>query len=178
MLPQKVGDEAMGAAEKAAERVFEPARAEAAIAACQHLAGPLLPVLHALQAEFGWVPDAAVPLVADRLNLSRAEVHGVLSFYHDFRRRPPARRNLKICRAEACQAMGGERLAAHAQGRLQTEFNGTSADGQVDLDPVYCLGNCAAAPAIMLDGRLIGRVTPARLDALLGVPLAQAEPAR
>lgn len=178
MLPQSVGDEAMGAADQAAAWVFEPARVEAAIAACQHFAGPLLPVLHALQAEFGWIPDAAVPLVAERLNLSRAEVHGVLTFYHDFRRTPPAPRNLKICRAEACQAMGGEHLAAHARGRLQTDFHGTSADGQVNLDPVYCLGNCAAAPAVMLDGRLIGRVTPARLDALLGVPLAQAAPAR
>lgn len=160
----------MGAAEKAAGWAFEPARAEAAIATCQHLAGPLLPVLHALQAEFGWVPDAAVPLVAERLNLSRAEVHGVLTFYHDFRRRPPAPRNLKICRAEACQAMGGDRLAAHAEQTLQAGFHGTSADGQIDLDPVYCLGNCAAAPAVMLDGCLIGRVTPTRLDALLGLP--------
>ena len=158
----------MGSADAAARRLFDPARAEAAIAAHQHLAGALLPVLHALQAEFGWVPDAAVPLAAERLNLSRAEVHGVLTFYHDFRRRPPAPHNLKVCRAEACQAMGGEQLAAHAEHRLQATFHGTSADGQIDLDPVYCLGNCAAAPAVMLDGRLVGRVTPARLDALLG----------
>ena len=162
----------MGGADQAAEWAFASARAEAAIAACLHLDGPLLPVLHALQAEFGWVPDEAVPLVASSLNLSRAEVHGVLTFYHDFRRKPPAPHNLKLCRAEACQAMGGERLAAHAQRRLQTSFHGTSADGLVDLDPVYCLGNCAAAPSVMLDGRLIGRVTPARLDALLALPPA------
>jgi formate dehydrogenase subunit gamma len=151
---------------------FDAERVRVAIAACAHLDGPLLPILHEIQKVLGWVPDAAVPLVAEALNLSRAEVHGVISFYHDFRRSPPARHALRICRAEACQSMGGERLAAHAVARLGIDFHQQTADGRVGLEPVYCLGNCAAAPAAMLDGRLVGRVTPERLDALLADPEA------
>jgi formate dehydrogenase subunit gamma len=129
--------------------------------------GPLLEVLHAIQAQLGYVPAAAVPLVAEGLNLSRAEVHGVISFYHYFRSTPPGAHTVSLCRAESCQAMGGEALAAHAQQRLGVEFHGTTPDGRFSLEPVYCLGNCACSPAVMIDGRLHGRVTPERFDALL-----------
>jgi formate dehydrogenase subunit gamma len=108
-------------------------------------------VLHAIQREFGHVPDAAVPRVADGLNLSRAEVHGVIGFYHHFRREPPGRHLLRLCRAEACQAAGGEALAEQAKRTLGCGFHETSADGAISLEPVYCLGHCAAAPALMID---------------------------
>ncbi len=129
------------------------------------LEGPLLPILHAVQAEFGHVPGDAVPVIADGLNLSRAEVHGVVSFYHDFREAPAAAHVVKLCRAEACQAMGADRVAAHARARLGVDWHG-SAQG-VTLEPVFCLGLCACAPAAMVDGRLVGRVDAARLDVLL-----------
>ena len=129
--------------------------------------GPLIEVLHAIQAELGYVPPAAVPLVADGLNLSRAEVHGVISFYHYFRSTPPGAHTVSVCRAESCQAMGAETLAAHARQRLGVDFHETTPDGRFSLEPVYCLGNCACSPAVMIDGRLHGRVTPERLDALL-----------
>lgn len=129
--------------------------------------GPLIEVLHAIQAEVGYVPPAAVPLVAAELNLSRAEVHGVVSFYHHFRSAPPGAHTVSVCRAESCQAVGGEALAAHARQRLGVDFHGTTPDGRFSLEPVYCLGNCACSPAVMIDGRLHGRVTPQRLDELL-----------
>ncbi|MDE2262327.1 MAG: formate dehydrogenase subunit gamma [Gammaproteobacteria bacterium] len=129
--------------------------------------GPLIEVLHAIQAELGYVPPAAVPLVASELNLSRAEVHGVVSFYHYFRSAPPGTHTVSVCRAESCQAVGGEALAAHARQRLGVDFHQTTPDGRFSLEPVYCLGNCACSPAVMIDGRLHGRVTPERLDALL-----------
>lgn len=130
----------------------------------------LLEILHDLQDSLGHVPQAALPAIAAELNLSRAEVHGTFSFYHDFRDRPPGRRMLQVCRAEACQAVGCEALAGHAERRLGTAFGETSADGAVTLRTVYCLGNCALGPAVMLDGRLHGRVTAERLDALLDAP--------
>jgi formate dehydrogenase subunit gamma len=108
-----------------------------------------------------------VPAIAHALNLSRAEVHGVISFYHDFRAAPPGRHVLRVCRAEACQAMGAERLARAVQGRLGIEWHGTTPDGSVTLEPVYCLGNCACAPAAMLDGRVHGRLTQERVAALV-----------
>jgi formate dehydrogenase subunit gamma len=129
--------------------------------------GPLIEVLHAIQAELGYVPPAAVPLVASELNLSRAEVHGVVSFYHYFRNTPPGAHTVSVCRAESCQAVGAEALAAHARQRLGVDFHQTTPDGRFSLEPVYCLGNCACSPAVMIDGRLHGRVTPERLDALL-----------
>jgi len=129
--------------------------------------GPLLEVLHAIQAELGYVPPAAVPLVAEGLNLSRAEVHGVASFYHYFRSSPPGAHTVNVCRAESCQAVGGEALAAHVRQRLGVDFHETTPDGRYSLEPVYCLGNCACSPAVMIDGRLHGRVTPERFDALL-----------
>lgn len=129
--------------------------------------GPLLEVLHAIQAQLGYVPAAAVPLVAAELNLSRAEVHGVVSFYHLFRSTPPGAHIVSVCRAESCQAVGGDALAAHARQRLGVDFHETTSDGRFSLEPVYCLGNCACSPAVMVDGRLHGRVTPEQFDALL-----------
>ncbi len=129
--------------------------------------GPLIEVLHAIQAELGYVPAAAVPLVASELNLSRAEVHGVVTFYHYFRSTPPGAHTVSVCRAESCQAVGAEALAAHARQRLGVDFHETTPDGRFSLEPVYCLGNCACSPAVMIDGELHGRVTPERLDALL-----------
>lgn len=129
--------------------------------------GLLIEVLHAIQAELGYVPPAAVPLVASELNLSRAEVHGVVSFYHFFRSTPPGTHTVSVCRAESCQAVGGEALAAHARRRLGVDFHETTPDGRFSLEPVYCLGNCACSPAVMIDGRLHGRVSPERFDTLL-----------
>jgi formate dehydrogenase subunit gamma len=129
--------------------------------------GSLLPALHALVETFGYVDPRAVPLVARLLNLSRADVHGVVTFYRDFRTTPPAPVRVQVCRAEACQAVGGHALADHARQRLGTDFGGRSADGDVDLDQVFCLGNCGLGPSVTVDGRVYGRVTPERLDALL-----------
>ena len=129
--------------------------------------GPLLLVLHAIQDELGHIPAEAVPLVAEGLNLSRAEVHGVVTFYHYFRQSPPGKHLLQLCRAEACQSMQAEKLAAHVQRRLDIGFHETTADGRFTLEPVYCLGNCACSPAMMIDGHLYGRVSAARFDELL-----------
>jgi formate dehydrogenase subunit gamma len=134
---------------------------------CAGLEGPLLPILHGVQAEFGFVPQTALRIIAEKLNLSRAEVHGVMSFYHDFRDGPAGRHVLKICRAEACQAMGGERIAERAQAALGVGWNETAADGSVTLEPVYCLGLCACAPSAMLDGRVVGRLDEERLGEIL-----------
>lgn len=137
------------------------------VASRRHLAGPLLPILHAVQDQLGFIPPEALPRIAEGLNLSKADVHGVITFYHDFRTTPPGRHVLKVCRAEACQAMGSDALGAAIEARLGVGFKETTADGAVTLEPVYCLGNCACSPAVLLDGTLHGRVTPARLDALL-----------
>ncbi|HWA11503.1 MAG TPA: formate dehydrogenase subunit gamma [Burkholderiales bacterium] len=134
----------------------------------RHLAGALLPILHGIQEALGHVPAQAVPQVAAALNLSRAEVHGVVSFYHDFRSAPPGRHTIHLCRAEACQSMGADKLIAHARARLGIDLHQTSADGAVSLEPVYCLGNCACSPAMQVDGQLVGRVTPDRFDEVLG----------
>ncbi len=129
--------------------------------------GPLLEVLHAVQASFGYVPEGAVPVIAEELNISRAEVHGVVTFYHFFRRSRPGAHTVSLCQAESCQAMGAEKLAEHAQKRLGIRFHQTTADGRFSLEPIYCLGNCACSPAAMIDGRLYGRVTPDDFDALI-----------
>lgn len=131
------------------------------------LEGPLLPILHAINDRFGHVAEAAVPVVADVLNLSRAEVHGVVTFYHDFRRTPAGRHVVKVCGAEACQSMGGRHLAADLQAALGIELGGTTADGEVTLETVYCLGNCALSPALLVDGELHGRVDPTRMRSIL-----------
>ncbi len=133
--------------------------------------GALMPVLHRVQERLGFVPADYVPIIASALNLSRAEVEGVLTFYHDFRSAPAGRHTLKICQAEACQSMGAAALTRHAVGRLEAGLKETSPDGRFTLEPVYCLGNCACSPAVMLDGALHGRVTPQRLDDLVdGLP--------
>ena len=129
--------------------------------------GPLLEVLHAIQAALGYVPDGAVPLVAQGLNVSRAEVHGVVTFYHYFRRTPPGKHIVSLCRAESCQAVGGDALAEHAKRSLGVDFHETTANGEFSLEPIYCLGNCACSPAAMVDGRLYGRLTPERFDAMI-----------
>lgn len=129
--------------------------------------GALLPLLHAVQDALGHVPDAAVPLIAEGLNLSRAEVHGVITYYHHFRRVPAGRHVLQVCRAEACQAMGADALWAYACSRLGVDGGGTRTDGAVTLEPVYCLGLCAMSPAVALDEAPRARMSAARLDALL-----------
>jgi len=142
-------------------------RANALIAEHAGREGPLLPILHSFQEEFGYIDESAEPLIAQALNISRAEVHGVVTFYHDFRRAPAGRHVLKLCRAEACQAAGGDAIAARAEERLGVAMGKTTADGSVTLEPVYCLGLCATAPSAMLDGRVHGRLDDKRLDALL-----------
>lgn len=129
--------------------------------------GPLLPILHELQSVFGYIPELAVPLIADMLNLSRAEVHGVVTFYHDLRREPAGRHVIKLCRAEACQACGGDALTERAEARFGVKLGHTSADGRVTLEAVYCLGLCSTAPSAMIDGRLVGRLDGKKLDKLL-----------
>lgn len=140
-------------------RPWAPDKAIALVAEHAGREGALLPVLHALNDTFGHVPDEAVPLVAEALNLSRADVHGVVTFYHDFRREPPSAHLIQVCRAEACQARGGEALAAHLE---------ATAPRGVAVEPVYCLGLCASGPAAMVDGAPVARLTPDRMDALLG----------
>jgi formate dehydrogenase subunit gamma len=142
----------------------------AVLAACtrlQGLPGALLPILHAVQDAIGFVPPEAVQLIASELNLSRAEVHGVVTFYHYFRTRRGGRHVVHLCRAEACQALGAAALEAHAKKSLGVDFHATSADGAVTLEPVYCLGNCALGPALMIDDELKGRVSAERFDELM-----------
>jgi len=129
--------------------------------------GPLLPMLHAIQADYGHIPQAAIPLIADALNLTRAEVHGVVTFYHDFRERPAGRHIVKICRAEACQAVGGAALADRVLAKLGLDWGGTTANGAVTVEAVYCLGLCACGPAAMVDGKVVGRVDDARMAKIL-----------
>jgi formate dehydrogenase subunit gamma len=129
--------------------------------------GAMLPILHALQKTFGYIDAEAMPLIAEALNVSRAEVHGVVTFYHDFHIAPPSRHVLKICRAEACQSVGGDRLAERAKVRLNLDFGEATADGRMSLEPVYCLGLCSVAPSAMLDGRIVGRLDDRKLDSLL-----------
>ena len=131
------------------------------------LEGPAMPMLHALQAAFGFVPEESVPVVANALNLSRAEVHGIVSFYHDFRHKPAGRHVVKLCRAEACQSMGADRVAAYAKERLGISWHETTADGAVTLEPIFCIGLCAAAPCGMVDDRSLARLDAGRIDGVL-----------
>jgi formate dehydrogenase subunit gamma len=152
--------------------VYEPwnaTRGAEIIAEHTHLEGATLVILHALQEAFGYVPEPAIPMIASALNLSRAEVHGVFTFYHDFRHKPAGRHILKLCRAEACQAAGGDALAARAEAQLGIALGTTTPDERVTLEPIYCLGLCATAPSAMLDGRVVGRLDEARIDALVAV---------
>jgi formate dehydrogenase subunit gamma len=150
---------------------YEPwnaARASEIIARNKDRPGAALPILHDLQAVFGCVPEAAIPMVAEALNLSRAEVWGTFTFYHDFRKTPPGRRVLKLCRAESCQAAGGDALVARAEEKLGVEMGGTTADARVTLEPVYCLGLCHSSPTAMLDDdRVFATLDEKKLDALL-----------
>jgi formate dehydrogenase subunit gamma len=133
-------------------------RAREIIAGFEGVEGAALPMLHALQDEFGYLPDAALLAVAAALNISRAEIHGIVSFYHDFRRAPAGRHVLKLCRAEACQSMGGEALARQTLDRLGVDWGHTTADNRLTVEATYCLGLCACAPAAMIDGRVVGRL--------------------
>ncbi len=137
------------------------------IADLQRLPGALLPILHALQEEFGYIDKVAVPLIADALNLSQAEIHGVVSFYPDFRIVPPGRHVLRICRAEACQSMGCEELISGMENRLAVKLGQTTEDGEISVEPVFCLGNCALAPSIMLDGDVYGRLSEGGLNVVI-----------
>jgi formate dehydrogenase subunit gamma len=132
--------------------------------------GPLLPILHAIQARLGWVAPRLVPLIAHELNLSRAEVHGVISFYHYFRQHAPGKQVIYVCRAEACQSVGARELETHAKRALGIDFHGTSADGRYSLEAVYCLGNCACGPSMMIDRELHSYVTPDRFDDITRAP--------
>jgi len=156
-----------GAASSTPATAAQLAIVDASIARLAELPGALLPILHDIQQQLGFVPPAAIPRIADGLNLSHADVHGVVTFYHDFRSAPPGQHVVKLCRAEACQAMGSERLEVHLRQRHGIGMNETSADGAVTVEPVYCLGNCALSPSLLLDGKLHGRVTERRLDQLL-----------
>ncbi|AJP49604.1 formate dehydrogenase [Rugosibacter aromaticivorans] len=143
-------------------------RVDAILKAKQSLPGALLPILHDIQDALGYIPPDAVPSIARALNLSRAEVHGVITYYHYFRQSPPGRHVVRVCRAEACQSVGCEALAAHVQGALACGFHATSADGLVTLEPVYCLGHCAVGPNIQIDETTLhARVTPEKFDQLL-----------
>jgi len=147
---------------------WDAERAGEIIARYRHLEGAGLPILHALQETFGCVPDEAVPLVAEALNLSRAEIHGTVTFYHDFRTdRPPGHHVLKLCRAEACQAVGGDALATRAQEKLGIRWGETSADGNWTLQPVFCLGLCTSGPTGMLNGEPVAKLTAQKLAELL-----------
>ena len=145
-----------------------------AIESRKALPGALLPILHAVQDALGHVPRDAVPLIAQGLNLSRADVHGVVTFYHWFRSEPCGRHVVRVCRAESCQAMGSAALETHAKAALGIDWHETTRDGAVTLEPVYCLGNCALSPAVMVDDALHGRVTPETFDALVADARRQA----
>jgi formate dehydrogenase subunit gamma len=133
----------------------------------KHEAGALLPILHGIQDELGFVPTAAIAQIAAALNLSRAEIHGVVSFYHYFRTTPAGRHTVHVCRAESCQAMGANQLVEHAKAKLGVDLHQTTTDGQFTLEPIYCLGNCALSPAMMVDGEIHGRVTPQRFEEVI-----------
>lgn len=146
---------------------WDQQRAVAIVEQLKELPGALLPMLHALQEEFGYVDQAVVPAIAEALNISKAEVHGTISFYHDFRHAPPGQHILKMCRAEACQSMGCDAVIEHVEKRLGAKLGETTADGVFTLDAVYCLGNCALSPSAMLDGKPYGRVSAQVADFLI-----------
>lgn len=148
---------------------FEPwtqERAAAIIAHFDGMEGATLPILHEIQDVFGFVPQAVIPMIAEALNLSRAEVYGTVTFYHDFRQELPGRHVVKLCRAEACQAAGGD-LAECAEKRLGVKLGETTPDRRVTIEPIYCLGLCATAPSAMLDGRPVARLDEKKLNELL-----------
>ncbi|PWT75347.1 MAG: formate dehydrogenase subunit gamma [Proteobacteria bacterium] len=140
---------------------------EQAFAETLGLEGALMPMLHAIQDRLGHIPPEALGRIAHALNISRAEVHGVITFYHDFRTSPPGKHIVRLCQAESCQSMGSTALSEHAKARLGVDFHQTTADGAVTLEPVYCLGGCACSPTMMVDGRLYGRVSAERFDQIV-----------
>ena len=146
---------------------WAPQAIQAEVDALKHKPGALLPILHALQDRIGFIPEAAVPIIADALHQTRAEVHGVISFYHHFRTTPPGRHVVQICRAEACQSVGARQLEVHAKARLGVDYHQTTADREITLEAVYCLGNCACGPSIRVDNSIRGRVTPEAFDELM-----------
>jgi formate dehydrogenase subunit gamma len=146
---------------------WDPAAVESIALPLKDKPGALMLILRRVQDALGWVPPDSIPMIAKILNLSRAEVHGVVTFYHDFRHQPPGKNVIKVCRAESCQAMGAVALAEHIKERLNCDFGQTSADRAFTLDAVYCLGNCACSPAMAVNGKLLGRVTPNRFDEVL-----------
>jgi formate dehydrogenase subunit gamma len=137
------------------------------IASLKNKPGALLPILHGIQDALGYIPADSVPVIAQGLNLSRAEVHGVISFYHYFRDTPPGKQTIHLCRAESCQAMGGKQLEQHVKTRLGIDFHETTADGKFSLEPVYCLGNCACSPAMQIGEEIYGRVSANSFDAAI-----------
>jgi formate dehydrogenase subunit gamma len=149
------------------QQIFDVAAVRGIIAERKGMAGAMLPILHGIQEKVGYIPADAVPMIAGELNLSRAEVHGVISFYHFFRQQPPGKHVVQVCRAEACQARGSEALAGQAQDLLGCAFHETSADGQFTLEPVYCLGQCACGPNIRIDDELHARVGADKLQRLV-----------
>jgi len=146
---------------------FDADKVREIVVAHRYMPGAMLPILHALQEAYGYIDMLTEPIIADVLNVTRAEVHGVVTFYHDFRRKPTGEHTLKLCRAEACQSAGGETLAARAESELGVVSGETTEDGRVTLEAIYCLGLCAVAPAAMIDGRVVGRLDAKRLDDLL-----------
>ena len=158
---------------RVAPRPWNEEEAAEIIAAHRDLAGAMLPMLHALQEAFGYLDAAAIPMVGSALNVSKAEVHGVIGFYHDFRTELPGRHVLKVCRAEACQSMGCDSLIGHLERKTGAKLGATSADGAFTLEEVFCLGNCALSPAAMLDGKLYGRVSHHAADRLIDAARAR-----
>jgi formate dehydrogenase subunit gamma len=142
-------------------------RVDAHIEALKTMPGPLLPLLHAIQDDLGYIPESSYSKISKALYLSVAEVHGVVTFYHHFRTHPPGKHTVQICRAESCQAMGCEALEQHVKSTLGIDYHQTTADGSISLEPVYCLGNCACSPAIMMDEEIYGRVTATKIDQIL-----------
>ena len=146
---------------------WTPQLIQAEVDALKHKPGALLPILHAIQDRIGFVPEGAVPIIAESLGRTRAEVHGVISFYHHFRTTPPGRHVVQVCRAEACQARGGRILEAHAKASLGVDYHQTTRGREITLEAVYCLGNCACGPSIRIGDEVRGRVTPEAFDALV-----------
>jgi formate dehydrogenase subunit gamma len=162
-------DASTGARTDAPDLALLREQIETAVAKYAQHDGPLLQILHSVQSSLGHIPPAAVPMIATALNLSRAEVHGVVTFYHYFRQTPPGTRVVQICQAEACRSMHCEELTQRAKELLGVDFHETTADGRYTLEPVYCLGNCSCAPSLMIDSELHGRMTEDRLRALLEI---------
>lgn len=153
---------------------FDTSKIQSILDELSSQSGALLPILHAVQAAEGYVPSDSIPLIADALNISRAEVHGVITYYHHFRQEPAGKHVVQICRAEACQSVGSEALAEHAVKQIGCDFHETTKDGSFTLEPVYCLGQCACGPAIMINDDVHARVDPAKLDKLLAKARSQA----